>query len=187
LPTHSAQSGRASRSWVQVFQSVGCCRSTRVPVACRVVRVGDCLGVTWGECDRCWGGTVVVWGRRDFCGENIWISRRGLDPAIRKAHAWHQFGWLKPATAPRGSPQGESKGARPKRSRKADQRRIRGKAARRTQGRSVPARVADRGGGKVPDRRLCKSRRLPWSLSACAGSGLSDTAPTAGCGRPPRA
>jgi len=37
----------------------------------------------------------------------------------------------------------------------------------------------------VPDRRLCKGRRLPWSQSACAGSGLSDTAPAAGCSRPP--
>ncbi len=36
------------------------------------------------------------------------------------------------------------------------------------------------GGGKVPGRRLCVSRRLPWSRRLLTGSGLSDTAPIAG-------
>ena len=122
---------------------------------------GTLLGITWGIWDACWGGKVRVCGREGICGDNVGISRTGVDLGIPKAQSWDQFGWLKPATAPKGSPQGGSEGARPKTSRKADQRRIRGEAERWTQGRSVTERCRS-GRRKGARQAACKGR--PASL-----------------------
>jgi hypothetical protein len=126
---------------------------------------GVLLGIIWGRWGGCWGGRLPNWGRKRFCGENIWISRSSLDLGIAMAHACHQFGLLKPAKAERPHRKVSLRRG-PMRRRKADRRMIRGEAERQNQGRSTVRKSRDRGGGKGPTGGSARVGGFPGAVGS---------------------